>query len=290
MPDIGDTRTATLTVDPSAGDTSGTLTVYAPDGTSSAPSVSGNGTGTLTATVTYAMSGWHLLTWTVTGTGAGVEHEHVFVGADAPVPPAAFVYATEEQLRDEFGDSAENLPERLLQKALKATSRGIDRFCGRRFWQDPAAVSRVYRPRDSDVAWVDDISTTSGLVVATDSTGDGTYATTWASTDYELWPRNAAADGPGYAWWRLHAVDRYAFPLAGKVPPLRVTARFGWSSIPDEVNEACILRAAQIFKRRESIDGVSGFGEFGVVRISRRRDPDVAELLDNFIKIGVGAV
>ncbi|WP_427422664.1 hypothetical protein [Lysinibacillus fusiformis] len=290
MPDIGDSQTATLTVDPSGPSTDGALTVTAPDGTTATPTVSGAGTSTLTATVTYAQAGWHLLRWDVTGTGAGVEFQHAFVGADPATPPAAFVYATVEQLREEFTDDNANLPEKLLQKALKATSRGIDRFCGRRFWQDPGVVTRVYRPEHDDVVWVDDISTTSGLIVATDTTGDGSYATTWAASDYELQPLNADKDGPGYAWWRLHAVNRYAFPLTGKVPPLRVTARFGWSSIPDDVTEACILRAAAIFKRRESITGVAGFGDFGVVRISRRRDPDVAELLDNFIKIKVGSV
>lgn len=199
-------------------------------------------------------------------------------------------YCTAEELRAQFDDSAANLPQELLDRAINATSRAIDKFCGRRFWQDATAQTHIYRPEHTDVCWVDDISTTTGLIVATDSTGDGSYATTWASTDYELQPLNADKDESAYAWWRLHAVDRYAFPLTGKVPPLRVTARFGWSAIPDDVNEACILRAAQIFKRRESVSGVAGFDGFGVVRISRRRDPDVAELLDNYIKIKVGAV
>ena len=290
MPDVGDSQTATLTVDPAGPSTVGVLTVTAKDGTVTTPTVSGNGTATLTAPVSYIQDGWHLLRWEVTGTGAGVEYEHVFVGAAPTVPPAAYVYATVEALREQFDDDNRDLPERLLQRALKATSRAVDRFCGQRFWQDPGVVTRVYRPDVADVAWLDPISTTTGLVVATDTTGDGSYATTWTSTDYELWPLNAAADGPAYAWWRLHAVDRYTLPLSGKAPPLQVTARFGWSSIPDDINEATILRAAAIFKRKESISGVAGFDGFGAVRISRRRDPDVAELLDNFIRIGVGSV
>lgn len=41
---------------------------------------------------------------------------------------------------------------------------------------------------------------------------------------------------------------------------------------------AVIMQAARLYKRRRSPEGVAGFGEMGVVRISRI-DPDVAELL-----------
>lgn len=199
-------------------------------------------------------------------------------------------YATVAQLRTHLGDTNSTQNLELLERAINATSRAIDKHCGRRFWIDSTVQVRVYRPEFGDLAWVDDIATTTGLVVKTDTAGDGTYATTWASTDYELQPLNADANGQAYCWTRLAAVDRYLFPTSGKVAPLQVTAKFGWSAIPDEVEEACILRAASIFKRRESVDGLAGFGDLGVVRISTRRDPDVAALLDNFIKMRVGAV
>lgn len=199
-------------------------------------------------------------------------------------------YCTLTQLREQFDDDGTVLPTNLAERAVNAVSRAIDRFCGRRFWQDADVVTRVYRPDLDDLAWVDDISTTTGLVIKTDSTGDGTYATTWASTDYELGPLNADSDGGAYAWWRIAAVDRYLFPTSGKAAPLQVTARFGWSAIPEQVEQACILRAAQVFKRRESITGVAGVNGFGPIRISRSRDPDVAAMLDDFLKLRVGAV
>lgn len=199
-------------------------------------------------------------------------------------------YCTEQQLREHFADTNGSLTTALLGRAINATSRAIDKHCGRRFWIDPTVAVRTYRPEDGDLAWVDDIATTVGLIVKTDSSGDGTYATTWSSTDYELQPLNASADGGAYAWTRIAAVDRYLYPTAGKVAPLQVTAKFGWSSIPDEVEQACILRAASLFKRTESVDGVAAFGDFGPIRISRSRDPDVADLLDDFIKMRVGAV
>ena len=199
-------------------------------------------------------------------------------------------YCTLTQLREQFDDDGTVVPTNLAERAINATSRAIDLFCGRRFWQDATVVTRAYRPDLEDLAWVADISTTTGLVVKTDSAGDGTYATTWDSADYELGPLNADADGGAYAWWRIAAVDRYLFPTSGKVAPLSVTARFGWPAIPEGVEQACVIRAAQIFKRRESINGVAGVNGFGPIRISRSRDPDVADLLDDFIKVRVGAV
>lgn len=199
-------------------------------------------------------------------------------------------YCTEQQFREQFDDDSTHLPTALVERAINATSRAIDKHCGRRFWFDDTVQVRTYRPEDGDLAWVDDIGTTTGLIVKTDTSGDGTYATTWASTDYELAPQNADADGGAYAWWRIATVGTRLFPTSGQYRPLQVTARFGWSAVPDEVEQACIIRAAAVFKRRESINGLAGFGDFGPVRISTRRDPDVAALLDNYIKIRVGAV
>ena len=198
-------------------------------------------------------------------------------------------YCTRAELQQHFGDAGGKLDEDLLDRAINATSRAINRHCGRRFWQDSAVQAKVYRPRDTDIAWVDDISTTTGLIIATDTTGDGTYDTTWATTDYQLEPLNADTDSEAHAWWRIVPIDRYTFPVDDRRTTLQVTAKFGWSAIPDDVNEACILRAAAIFKRKEAVFGVAGFGQFGEVRITRR-DPDVMELLHPYVKIGVGAV
>lgn len=198
-------------------------------------------------------------------------------------------YCTVAQLRTHFGDEGSNLTTELLERAIGATSRAIDKHCGRRFWADASVQSKVFRVDDPYEAEVDDISTTTGLVIATDTTADGSYATTWASTDYQLEPLNADTDEAAHAWWRIVAVDRYTFPVHARRTTLRVTARFGWSEIPPAVEEACILRAANLFKRKEATFGVAGFGEFGVVRIGRA-DPDVVALLGDFIKIKVGAV
>lgn len=212
------------------------------------------------------------------------------IPAPSSSPPSGDVvngYCTEAELREQFRDADSILTTVLLERAINAASRAIDKFCGRRFWQDATVQTRVYQADDAYLAWVDDISTSTGLIVRTDTSGDGSWATTWDAADYRLEPTNADADGQAYAWWRLVAIDDKTFPVSELRTTLQVTARFGWSAVPDEVNQACILRAAALFKRKDSPDGVAGFGDFGAVRISRFRDPDVVELLDPFRRMGL---
>lgn len=203
-------------------------------------------------------------------------------------------YATLAELREHMGDTNSVLVAAVAERAINAASRAIDKYCKRWFWQSAGTSSRVYRPDDPYTAWVDDISTTTGLVIATDTTGDGTWATTWDSGDYQLEPLNQDAGHASdsvepYAWWRIEAIDDKTFPLSDGAVTLRVTARFGWSGIPDDVHEACLLKAARLYKRRDSAMGVAGFGDMGVVRITAR-DSDVIELLGPYRKDLIGAV
>lgn len=192
-------------------------------------------------------------------------------------------YCTVAQLREQFKDDGTVLTTALLERAINAASRAIDRHCGRKFWLDAAVVARTYRPRDASRVFVDDIGTTTGLIVKTDTTGDGAFTTTWDAADYDLEPRNAAVVGDPYSFSRIVAIDEKAFPVNGRRSTLQVTAKFGWSAVPDDVTEACILKAASLFKRKEAPFGVAGFNEFGVVRI--RKDDDVMGLLSPYVRI-----
>ncbi|HVQ96131.1 MAG TPA: hypothetical protein VMU51_34240 [Mycobacteriales bacterium] len=195
-------------------------------------------------------------------------------------------YCTVLDVRGELADAAGQLDTSLIEKAVNVASRAVDLYCGRRFWLDPVAKARRYRPDDPETVWVRDIGSTAGLVVETDPAGDGSWAATWtADVDYQLEPLDADADGPAYAWWRITAIGHRRFPVArrGRVgrPTLRVTARHGWSQVPDEVGEAATLKAVSLFRRKDAPFGVVAMGDFGAVRITRR-DPDVIELLDGY--------
>jgi hypothetical protein len=54
------------------------------------------------------------------------------------------------------------------------------------------------------------------------------------------------------------------------------------------VNEAAILKAVKLFKRRDSPLGIQGFQDFGPIRLSRQEDPDVLALLSPFMPVKVG--
>jgi hypothetical protein len=55
------------------------------------------------------------------------------------------------------------------------------------------------------------------------------------------------------------------------VPPADI------GTLPDAAHEACLLHAARLYRRRDSIDGTLGFGDLGVVRVGRT-DADVDAL------------
>lgn len=197
-------------------------------------------------------------------------------------------YCTVDDVQRQLSDKDAKVDEVIVERAINATSRAVDTWCGRRFWKDATVKTRVYEAKDSRCVRVNDISTTTGLLVATDGGGDGTFETSWTiNTDFYLKPLNADADGPAYAWWDLVACGSKRFPTCQVRPGLQVVAKFGWSAVPPEVEQATVLRAVAIFKRKESPQGVAGFGDFGAIRIGRQ-DPDVVALLANFQRPMVG--
>lgn len=195
---------------------------------------------------------------------------------------AAPTYCTTGDVRAQLGDDSSKLNDALLQAAVNATSRAIDKACGRRFWQDQTPVSRVYITDGSRTVEIDDVATTAGFTVATDLANDGTYSTVWAPSDWLLGPLNADADGDAFAWYTLAAVGLQYFPDV-YWPALKVTAQWGWSAIPDDIHQAAVIKATSLFRRKDAPFGVAGFGDFGVVRIGRY-DPDVMDLLRPYRK------
>lgn len=195
-------------------------------------------------------------------------------------------YATLAELRTYLADSGSALDASMLERALTASSRSIDRYCGRRFWKDAAVAVRTYVVEDCRAVSIDDVALRTGLVVKTSSDGITFGTTLVAGTDFILEPNNADVVGAGdtadpHAFWRLRGVGGYTFPVGGDYPTLQVTARFGWSAVPYEVQQATLIKAASLFKRKDAPFGVASFGDFGAIRIGRN-DPDVVDLLAGY--------
>ncbi len=293
---VGDSANLTKTFTDSGGDaadpTTVSLTVTTPVGVATTYTYAGgqitkSGTGVYTKAITSTEAGTWRYVWS--GAGAVVDTDPGEWETFA-LPAASHRYASVDDLREHFGDTSEVLPADVCERALDASSRWIDEYCGRRFYLDVAASARTYRPDDSELVWVDDIGSTTDLVVETDDNGDGTWVTTWVKdTDYQLEPLRASARS-AYAWWRLAAIGTKTFPVnVGRRPALRVTARWGWSAVPPGVAEACLLVAAALVHRKNSPNGVAGWGEMGVVRIGRT-DPDVIRLLQPYVRLDMVGV
>lgn len=163
-----------------------------------------------------------------------------------------------------------------LTSVLAAVSRAIEAFCHRQFNTDNVATARTYYPVNAGMVHVDDFHVDTGLVVETDDNDDGTFETTWDSSDYQLEPLNRLRHGETWPWWRIKAVKSRDFPIKRRAT-VSVTAQWGWSSVPESVREACLIMASETFKLKDAPFGVAGFGDFGVVRV--RDNPKAASLL-----------
>lgn len=199
-------------------------------------------------------------------------------------------YATLAQFKEHLGveDDADGT---MLEAALNAASRAVDAHCRRRFYASSTATARVYRVSCTDRVVTDDFYTTDSLTVKTDTGDNGTYDTTWTiTTDFVVYPDNGVLDGlEGLPYYEILATGSRFFPTYstgyGNRARVQVTAKWGWTAVPNEVYEATLLKAARIFRRKDSPEGIAGgFGDLGAIRISSREDPDVVMLLAPYVK------
>lgn len=151
--------------------------------------------------------------------------------------------------------------------AITTSSRAIDGHCNRQFGVVDAVEERVYRAHyDSErarwVASIDDLQTTTGLVVEADGA---------AITDYVLEPRNAVAEGK--AWTRLV----FGTSIVLTDDDVTAAALWGWSlGFPVPVTQAARLQTSRLLSRRDSPYGIAGSPADGSeLRLLARLDPDV---------------
>jgi hypothetical protein len=157
-----------------------------------------------------------------------------------------------------------------IEKAIESASRSIDRMTNRRFWADTNATARQYRATDFYRLFVDDISSTNGIEVKTDTGGDGTYETTLTfNVDYILDPINAPQQERPFTVVTMVGTTLFPSPINLR-PGIQVTAKFGWynGTPPDDVEEACLILSTDLVKRASSVGGVLGLSELGAIRMS----------------------
>lgn len=184
-----------------------------------------------------------------------------------------------------------------IDVAGNAAARQIDGHTGwpHGFWQDASVVDREFYASDSKCVYVPEgISTTTGLIVKTDTGDDGTYATTLTiATNFIVRPVNAADQVPVEPFTEIRLVDYLGsyFPTWGSGRPgVKVTAKFGWPAVPDDVKKAWILQTVYLIKAPDAVFGAIQLGEGGFATRLRGGglNPTAEALLEKFCRPRVG--
>lgn len=171
----------------------------------------------------------------------------------------------------------------LLEKSVEGASRRIDGYCGRFFYSSSATV-KLFASNELQVVLPNDLSSVTTL--KTDDNGDGTFETTWtANVDYALEPYNAALLSIPFS--KVTAIGGKTFPIftVPALPGVQIVGSWGFSSVPNDVREACILLSMRQFARYNAALGVVGFADMAVQ--VRAVDPDVRDLLNPYRVFGV---
>jgi hypothetical protein len=183
----------------------------------------------------------------------------------------------------------DTIDDALLEIAIESSSRDIDAYCERVFFSTGAtAVTRTYIPQDIFLLETDDIISVSSI--KSDTTGEGGFDLTWDASDYQLEPLNGLAGGIPTPFTRIRAIGSKLWPIyeprdinAGQAS-VQITGVFGFTSVPTAIRQATILSALRAYKRYDSPLGAAGFGDLGIMRVSRV-DPDVEKLVAPFRKV-----
>jgi hypothetical protein len=182
-------------------------------------------------------------------------------------------YATLNEIKAYLSIS-DTVDDTLLEKLVESASRSIDRIANRRFYLDATASARLYRAYSDIFVYTDDIGSTTDLAVAIDENGNGTYTkSVTLNTDYILDPLTSPSLGRPYTQLTMVS-NTQMWPIFpgltqnGLRPGVRVTAKWGWPSVPNDINMACLILTADLYKRKDAPGGILGLGDLGVVRMS----------------------
>lgn len=253
------------------------LTVTKPDDTTVTVANTRTSLGTYDAN-TYVpdQAGDYTYKWTITGTVTDV-----FYGAFSVADPAPAMYATLPMVKAQLSKLTADDKDDLIELAIRAASRKIDQITGRRFYADRVVSARTFpvmgRTFDGPygtAVMTDDIATIAGFLVE-----GGTAGVYSPLSIFYTGPDNAMAMGKPITYVQA---DPTFFTT---IKAVRVTARWGWPVVPDEVQLATMLLAARLYRRKDSPQGVIGSAEWGSIRVSRV-DPDVESLISHLILPG----
>lgn len=170
-----------------------------------------------------------------------------------------------------------------VNAACFAASRSIESVCERTFYRTASGTVRTFEPQSMyrlKLGPYHDLVSLATL--KTDSSGDGTFETTWSASDYKLYPLNPTAYPETRPYTEIRAVGSQTFPIIsgfGRDDRAEGVGVWGWPGIPRGVKTASVMLAEEIMK--DAPFGVAGFNDFGVIRI--RENPRIMKLIGPYI-------
>jgi hypothetical protein len=187
-------------------------------------------------------------------------------------------YATVAQLKYRLGiPDSDSSHDDDLQDKLDSASSDVNLYTGRQFGRDEVASTRTFVPGRTGVD-THDFWTAEDLAIVP-YLGQ-TAGVAWTVAGLDLFPADGVWEQqPGWPFWRIcYAYGMSAFYSAAKV---KVTARWGWASVPTPVTTATLLLAAMDNKAGDAPFGVAGFGDYAV-RV--KSNPMAEEKLRPYVK------
>lgn len=279
------TLTNTFTVSGVATDpTTISLTVTTPAGvattyTHAGGTITKSATGIYTKDIACTEDGVWLYLWVGTGTASDA------VAGTWTVQPVDTntLYCTPEELKSRAGIPDTNDDFEILA-VCHAVSRWIDDHCGpdRHFYRRTATMT--FDSCDPYKLTIPDLVSVTTL--KTDPDGDGTFEQTWATTDYQLQPVNAAAHLEAEPYTKIKAIGGLTFPVLygtgynTRTDRTQLVGVYGWPAVPRKVKMAAAIMCADFLKLGEMAFGVQGYGDYGAIRA--RVSTPVLSMLERF--------
>jgi hypothetical protein len=176
-----------------------------------------------------------------------------------------------------------------IDNAINASSRLIDQITGRNFFKSESVQVKFFTPDNHHILDVPDIATTTGLIVQLDTTDDGTHnKTITLDTDFYLKAINVTdLDGDNdIPYQTLVILDKRSSERFDPdiVKNVKITATWGFNSVPSAIKQACLLQSSRLWKRKDSPFSTYGSGDTGETELFQKMDPDAKTLIKPYIK------
>jgi hypothetical protein len=163
----------------------------------------------------------------------------------------------------------------------------MERRLGRFFTTDADNVNRVYQAvqysNQPKSLFIDDLVTVDHIKVDTDDDGSFGDESAWATTDYELRPRNAA-DGPEAGPYTEVFIPPWSSKDLWGQHRVEIGGKFGWPAVPSAIEQACVQLTGILRLETPRATRTVNVGAETVLETSRQAQEIVTALMQMYAK------